>query len=99
MAPECHASPAGAKYTSKIDVFSFAILAWEVPRYSPRHAPPVYTCLAEIGPPLLGAQVLARRRAYDTDPQTEFMSMDQICHAGATALFIPTVISAIEIDF
>ena len=32
MAPECHASPAGAKYTSKIDVFSFAILAWEVCR-------------------------------------------------------------------
>jgi len=26
------------------------------------------------------------------------MSMDQICHAGAAALFIPTVISAIEID-
>ena len=44
-------------------------------------------CLAEIGTPLLRAQVLARRRAYDTDPQTEFMSMDQICHAGALALF------------
>ena len=32
------------------------------------------------------AQVLARRRAYDNDPQTEYMSMDQICHAGAAAI-------------